>query len=221
MFGIMANKGGDRMIRVAICDDDKHMQESLSKYLLDYSIQCDREIDHAEFDTCEELMDEYLKGNSFDVILLDIEFKNNDEKQMNGIELGKRLRGLYANDNTAIVYVTSYGEYAIDSIKIRPYDYIKKPITYERIVEFFETYYLDQAKRKKVFDYTAHKVKNSIIVSNESLSDFISIHKSYLVNKNYIERFTSHSVVLIGIDRVELPISPNKKMEVSEQLLKE
>lgn len=52
MFGIMANKGGDRMIRVAICDDDKHMQESLSKYLLDYSIQCDREIDHAEFDTC-------------------------------------------------------------------------------------------------------------------------------------------------------------------------
>ena len=87
------------MIRVAICDDDKHMQESLSKYLLDYSIQCDREIDHAEFDTCEELMDEYLKGNSFDVILLDIEFKNNDEKQMNGIELGKRLRGLYANDN--------------------------------------------------------------------------------------------------------------------------
>ena len=229
------------------------MQESLSKYLLDYSMQCDREIDHAEFDTCEELMDEYLKGNSFDVILLDIEFKNNDEKQMNGIELGKRLRGLYANDNTAIVYVTSYGEYAIDSIKIRPYDYIKKPITYERIVEFFETYYLDQAKRKKVFEYTAHKVKNSIIVSNicyfesqgrtivihtitnqytfygklsnlldnESLSDFISIHKSYLVNKNYIERFTSHSVVLIGIDRVELPISPNKKMEVSEQLLKE
>lgn len=90
------------MIRVAICDDDKHMQESLSNYLLDYSIQCDREIDHAEFDTCEELMDEYLKGNSFDVILLDIEFKNNDEKQMNGIELGKRLRGLYANDNTAI-----------------------------------------------------------------------------------------------------------------------
>lgn len=85
----MAYKGGDRMIRVAICDDDKHMQESLSKYLLDYSIQCDREIDHAEFDTCEELMDEYLKGNSFDVILLDIEFKNNDEKQMNGIELGK------------------------------------------------------------------------------------------------------------------------------------
>ena len=182
-----------------------------------------------------------------------IEFKNNDEKQTNGIELGKRLRGLYANDNTAIVYVTSYGEYAIDSIKIRPYDYIKKPITYERIVEFFETYYLDQAKRKKVFEYTAHKVKNSIIVSNicyfesqgrtivihtitnqytfygklsnlldnESLSDFISIHKSYLVNKNYIERFTSHSVVLIGIDRVELPISPNKKMEVSEQLLKE
>lgn len=58
----MAYKGGDRMIRVAICDDDKHMQESLSKYLLDYSIQCDREIDHAEFDTCEELMDEYLKG---------------------------------------------------------------------------------------------------------------------------------------------------------------
>ena len=85
----MANKGGDRMIRVAICDDDKHMQESLSKYLLDYSIQCDREIDHAEFDTCEELMDEYLKGNSFDVILLDIEFKNNDEKQMNVLSLEK------------------------------------------------------------------------------------------------------------------------------------
>ena len=95
------------MIRVAICDDDKHMQESLSKYLLDYSIQCDIEIDHAEFDTCEELMDEYLKGNSFDVILLDIEFKNNDEKQMifvndvytntfvNGEIKTKKVKGVY------------------------------------------------------------------------------------------------------------------------------
>lgn len=248
----MSNKGGDCVIRVAICDDEKCIQDILNNYLLRYTIEYDREIIPFVFDTCEELMDEYLKGNSFDVILLDIEFKNQEEKLMNGIDFGKRLRGLYVNDNTAIVYMTSFGEYAIDSIKIRPYDYIQKPITYERIVEFFASYYSDQVKEKKVFEYTAHKVKNSVIVSNiryfeskgrtiithtisnqyvfygklsnllsnESLSDFISIHKSYLVNKNYIERYTSHSVILFGVDHIELPISPNKKMEVSEQLLK-
>lgn len=248
----MANRGGDYMIRVAVCDDEKCIQDILKNYLLRYTIEYDRDISPFVFDTCEELMEEYLKGNSFDVILLDIEFNNQKEKLMNGIDFGKKLRRLYANDNTAIVYVTSFGEYAIDSIKIRPYDYIEKPITYERIVEFFESYYSDQAKGKKVFEYTAHKVKNSVIVSNiryfesqgrtiiihtvsnqyvfygklsclldnESLNDFISIHKSYFVNKNYIERYTSNSVVLFGIDHIELPISPNKKTEVSEQLLK-
>ena len=160
MFGIMAYKGGDRMIRVAICDDDKHMQESLSKYLLDYSIQCDREIDHAEFDTCEELMDHYCSA-------LTLKITN-----------------------------------------IRYYDTV-----FDFMCSIFKHLFslsLIQIISFKKFNYS--------FIGNWL---FYIIIGPYLVNKNYIERFTSHSVVLIGIDRVELPISPNKKMEVSEQLLKE
>ncbi len=240
------------MIRVAIVDDEQYWIDKIDGYVLDYSVYHDIEIQTEKFLSCEALLAEYLRGSKFDIIFLDIEFKSYENNAMNGIDLGKKLRELFRDDNTAVVYITSFKQYAIDSIKIRPFDFLEKPVTYEQISGVINQCVSDFEKGKKVFRFLADKVDSSIIVSNiryfesdrrkvkihtvnnvyefygklsdiigqKCLEDFIHIHKSFLVNMNYIEKFTSNSVILYGTEAVELPISKNKKQMVSEKLLR-
>lgn len=240
------------MIRIAVCDDEQYWCDKINEYIFEYAKDFEIEIHSEKFLSCESLISLYLSGSSFDIIFLDIEFKNDKSMTMNGIELGRKLRNLYMDDNTAIIYVTSFREYAIDSIKIRPFDYIEKPVTYKKLMEVINQFRDSKAKERKVFTFISDKLENSVIVSNiryfeslgrkvkihtinnsyefygklsdiinqECLSNFISIHKSFFVNVNYIEKFTSNSVVLYGTNSIELPISKNKKAEVSEKLLR-
>lgn len=248
----MLGKGGDVMIRAAIADDEQYWIDKINEHVLNYSVHCDIEIQTEKFLSCEALLTEYLRGSKFDIIFLDIEFKNYENNAMNGIDFGKKLRELFRDASTAVVYITSFKQYAIDSIKIRPFDFLEKPVTYEQISGVITQCVSDFEKGKKVFRFLSDKVESSIIVSNiryfesdrrkvkihtvnnvyefygklsdimnqKCLEDFICIHKSFLVNMNYIEKFTSNSVILYGTEAVELPISKNKKQMVSEKLLR-
>lgn len=240
------------MIRVAIVDDEQHWIDSINECIVRYSSNCEINIVVEKYLSCEELLAQYLKGGIFDIVFLDIEFKNEDPDIMNGIDFGKRFRDIYKDDNTAIVFVTSYKEYAFDAIKIRPFGYLEKPVTYEKICEVIDQCRDSCEKGKRVFRFISGKTINGIIVSNiryfesnvrkikihtvyntyefygklsdiidqECLEDFVLIHKSFFVNMNYIEKFNSYSVTLYGTDTVELPISKNKKSEISEKLLR-
>lgn len=240
------------MLRVAIVDDEQYWLDRIEENISQYSSDHETEIIAERFFSCEDLLTEYLKGGRFDMIFLDIEFRNNEIKVMNGIDFGKKFREIYKDDNTAIVFITSYKEYAFDAIKIRPFNYMEKPVTYESISEVIDQCRDNFEKGKKIFRFMSGKVENGIIVSNiryfesdgrkikihtvynsyefygkisdiidrDCLEDFIHIHKSFFVNMNYIERFTSNSVILYGTNVVELPISKNKKTEVNEKLLR-
>ena len=240
------------MLRVAVVDDEQYWLDSIDENISRYSRNCEIEIITEKFLSCEDLLAEYLKGGRFDIIFLDIEFGNDEIKTMSGIDFGRKFRDIYKDDNTAIVFVTSYKEYAFDAIKIRPFNYLEKPVTYESIFEVIDQCRKKKKKGKKIFRFMSGKVANGIIVSNircfesngrktkihtvynsyefygklsdiigqECLEDFIHIHKSFLVNMNYIERYTSNSVILYGTNVVELPISKNKKAEVNEKLLR-
>ena len=240
------------MIRIAIVDDERHWIDSINECIVRYSRKYEIDIFVEKYLSCEELLTQYLKGGKFDIVFLDIEFKSEGPDIMNGIDFGKRFRDIYKDDNTAIVFVTSYKEYAFDAIKIRPFGYLEKPITYEKICEVIDQCRDSFDRGKKIFRFVSEKTTNGIVVSNiryfesfghkirvhtvhntyefygklsdimrqECLEDFIQIHKSILVNTNYIERFTSNSVILFGTENIELPISKNKKSEVSEKLLR-
>ena len=82
------------MIRVAVCDDDEFICDSIKEHILKYSIKRNEEFETMTFKSCEELMSNYLKGDSFDLIFLDIEFTRNGlsgEQNMNGITFGRKL----------------------------------------------------------------------------------------------------------------------------------
>lgn len=240
------------MLRVAIVDDEQYWLDGIGENISRYSCNHEVEIITEKYLSCEALLAENLQGGRFDIVFLDIKFKNDEKKVMSGIDFGKKFRDIYKDDNTAIVFITSYKEYAFDAIKIRPFNYLKKPVTYESISEVIDQCRENFEKGKKIFRFMSDKVVNGILVSNiryfesdgrkvkihtvynsyefygklsdiinrECLEDFIHIHKSFLVNINYIERFTSNSVTLYGTNVVELPISKKKKTEVNQKLLR-
>ncbi|PYG86623.1 LytTR family two component transcriptional regulator [Ruminiclostridium sufflavum DSM 19573] len=103
------------MIRISVCDDDISMTENLKKGIND--LRCDLEI--LTFDCGNALLlSEFLYN---DIIILDIEMND-----INGIQAAKQLRenGYYG----IIIFLTSYKEMVFDSLKVKPYEYIVKPV---------------------------------------------------------------------------------------------
>lgn len=239
------------MLKIAIVDDEQYICSEISEFILNYSMSYDVNIETACFNTCEQLI-ESLDENRFDIVFLDIQFGRDQETGgMSGIDLGRNLLKLYANDNTAIIYVTSYEKYAIDAIKTRAFDFIKKPVTYEKVRQALNSYLDRTGNSKNYFQYIRNNTVNSILTSNitylesrgrkvyihtlfnvyefyarlsdltskECFKDFIRIHKSYFINRNFVERFTPDTITLIGRESLTLPISKSKKGEVKEHLL--
>lgn len=237
------------MIRIAICDDEKYVCNKISCFVSEYCELNEINYEIKIFNSCESLISEYLNEKRFDIIFLDIEFTNSS---MTGIDFGKKIREMFDNISSSIVYVTSFREYAIDAIKIHPYDYLEKPVNYEKICEILDSFINDYKNGSRVFEFISDKVTNQVkisyikyfeskgrrifihtiyniyvfygklsdIIGKACFKDFINIHKSYFVNMNYIEKFTANTVVLFGSKNEELPISKNKRSEVSEILLR-
>lgn len=62
--------------------------------------------------------------------------------------------------------------------------------------------------------------KLSDVRKQRCFESFLNIHKSYLVNPDYIERYTANSVYLYGCDHEILPISRTQQSVVDEWLMK-
>lgn len=91
---------------------------------------------------------QFVKENKVDLAVLDIEMP-----EMNGIELGKRLREI--QPDIVIIYITGYENYALDAFKVYAAAYILKPFDAEEIVHAITTAkLLLKGKKKEVFAKT-------------------------------------------------------------------
>lgn len=108
-------------LNIAICDDDKAHVGIIREYINRINIGYDIQIFEAY--SGEEML-ELIKSTHIDLIFLDIEMK-----ELNGIEVGKKIREI--NEDTIIVFLTGYRDYALEAFQIESYQYIIKPITFE------------------------------------------------------------------------------------------
>lgn len=174
------------MLKIAIVDDEQYICDDICEFILKYSMSYDLNIETACFNTCESFI-ESLDENRFDIVFLDILFEQ--KTGMSGIELGRNFLKLYANDNTAIIYVTSYEKYAIDAIKTRAFDFIKKPVTYEKVSQALSSFLDITNDSKNYFQYVRNNTVNSILTSNitylESQGRKVYIHTLFNVYEFY------------------------------------
>ena len=118
------------MLRIAICDDEKLICQQLEDMLYNICKNINEKLETEVFYSGEELCRFLIQGNRFDIIFLDIELR-----EINGVEVGKKIRDEYNDEITQIVYVSSKESYAMDLFEVRPLNFLVKPVSKE-IVEY-------------------------------------------------------------------------------------
>lgn len=108
------------MLRAVIVDDERPALDELSFLLKKNSVEVIR-----AFPNTEGVL-EYITREQPDIVFLDIELRD-----VNGIDFGAKLQN--GADNTAIIFVTAYPEYALEAFRAYPLDYIVKPVDEGRL----------------------------------------------------------------------------------------
>jgi len=117
------------MLKFAICDDNLNILDRLEKMLDNIFIKNNFEanVSYRSSDTTDML--DYVSNNKVDVIMLDINLKCNKT----GLELAEAIRKI--NKDAYIIFTTAHLEYAMVAYKFKTFDYLAKPITYDRLEE--------------------------------------------------------------------------------------
>lgn len=229
------------MLNFVLCDDNQIAVNRLSK-MIDSILLKNNYNGQLVFtsNSPTELLD-YIKQNPVDVVLLDIDLKDN----MSGLEVAEVIRK--QNKNIYIIFITGHLEYGLVAYKYKTFDYIPKPITQERLADTISRLYddisssctkylrLDNNKTiipessikfiqkdgmKLVFhtDTRKYETYNSFTKLESNLpKQFIRCHKSYVVNIDRIENIDM-SANTISFDNNETcyigPKYKNNFMEV-------
>ena len=109
-------------MNIVICDDDHQCSGMLNILLKEYASQKNiTDLSVSIFTDGIDLLDAIQENNSFDICILDIVMPT-----VSGIELGAKLRE--KGYNGIIIYLTSSKEFALDSYKVKAFNYILKPV---------------------------------------------------------------------------------------------
>ena len=144
------------MYKIGICDDEKNTCMEIEKMVCEYAKQTVTELETLVWHTGEALC-EALKTVSIDLLFLDIELVTTS-----GIEVGRYIRNELENHEISIAYISAKSSYAMELFKIRPIDFLIKPILYEDVAEIIEESLKRYRRNKLIFEYRAKGVYGKV-----------------------------------------------------------
>lgn len=117
------------MLNFAICDDNLNILDKLEKMLENIFTKNNFEATVTyKTSTTTDMLD-FVSSNKTDVIMLDINLKCNKT----GLELAEAIRKI--NKDAYLIFTTAHLEYAMVAYKFKTFDYLAKPLTYDRLEE--------------------------------------------------------------------------------------
>ena len=225
------------MIRIAICDDEKHMSDHIRAMASDFFRKKNREIYFRIFSSGEELLS---YDGQIDILFLDI--------QMKGMETARKLRD--SKFRGFLIFITVLKEMVFQSFEVEPYDYLVKPVEekqfektmerlyvsmqnagegsllvqkgYEgRIIREDEIVFCEVIDRKiylnlasgEVVDYY-ERIEN---LETKLGSHFFRCHRSYLINLKHLKGYKNVTAYMDG--GKEVPVSRLRSKEFSGVVL--
>lgn len=157
-------------INIAICDDKKFFIEHLSKKIIGYSTELNVKNEILTYNNPEELLNNI---DDIDILFLDV-----DMPEMSGIEVARRIRE--SNESVLIVFVSNYDQYVYQSIKYKPFRYIRKnrldSELYPALKDSYNNIQMDNNNKTITIDYKKGKIainKNNIIYIEKELKDTV------------------------------------------------
>ncbi len=138
-------------MRVAVCDDEEAERERFCEELgrFDSGLRAEMFADGGG------LLEAAEKSPPFDVVFLDIYLSNE-----NGIDVAKRLREL--SPATAVVFVTTSRDHAVDAFSLYALHYLVKPVTKEGIAEAFHRLGESRLGRREQATFTVGADKRTV-----------------------------------------------------------
>ncbi len=232
------------MLNFILCDDNQNILNRLEKILDTIFVKnnFDAEISLKTDDYNEVI--EYINNNKVDVVLLDINLKSNKT----GLQVAEQIRKI--NKNIYIIFTTGHLEYAMVAYKYKTFDYIAKPISYDRleetiirlfedinsepkkyikldnkntVIDASEIQYIKRDGMKLVFHTSCrdYDIYSSFNKFQDRLPEnFVRCHKSYVANISQIKDVEPVSGTITFKDNTVCDIGPKYKSEFMEVLRK-
>jgi two-component system response regulator LytT len=228
------------LIRIAICDDEKHMSDHIRAMASDFFRKKNSEIRLRTFLSGEDLLN---YDGQIDILFLDIQMDG-----MDGLETARKLRA--GKFRGFLIFITVLKEMVFQSFEVQAYDYLVKPVDekqfektmerlfasmqnvgedsllvqqgYERrIVPKDEIVFCEVIDRKiylnlasgEVVDYY-ERIEN---LETKLDSYFFRCHRSYLINLKHLKGYKNGTAYMDN--NKEVPVSRLRSKEFSGVVL--
>lgn len=157
----MSRENEKTLIRIAVCDDNMRLCSDIEKCIFDYRENSQEFYDVEIYYSGKTIIEDLKKGIHYDMFFLDIEIEF-----MNGVQVGRFIREKLQDDNTLIVYMSSYTKYAMKLFEVRPMDFLIKPLNEKKIIKALETGTKLLHKGEVSFQYKQGRNWNKIYIRN-------------------------------------------------------
>ncbi len=228
------------MIRIAICDDEKHMSDHIRAMASDFFRKKNREICFLTFSSGEELLS---YDGQIDILFLDIQMKG-----MDGIETARKLRAFKFRG--FLIFITVLKEMVFQSFEVQAYDYLVKPVEEKQFEKTMERLYtsMQNASEDSLLvqkGYEGRIIREEEIVFCEIIdrkiylnlasgevvdyyerienletklgSHFFRCHRSYLINLKHLKGYKNGTACMDN--GKEVPVSRLRSKEFSSVVL--
>lgn len=231
------------MYQIAVCDDEEAIRAQIARVLSAHPQSGEFVV--TEFASGEALLDSLQSGQTFFLLILDIELQT-----QNGVFVGKFLRETLQDNATQVLYISAHTEYAMELFDVRPLNFLIKPLDEEKLsacvtqalglapkldaaltvqvgkqaqrIPLREIRYLESYnKRLNIHttqgDYTCSQ-RLADVFSSLPQPDFFQIHQSFVVNDSHVRHIRYDQLTLD--DGTELSISQNYRKQVKELIFR-
>lgn len=151
------------MIKIAIAEDEKKCSDQIRRYLEEYAVEKNLELQVQVYPNGELLVNTYRA--EYDVIFMDIEMP-----KLNGMDAARKIRCI--DDNVIIIFVSMLAQYVINGYEVRAMDFVLKPVSKAVLSQ----------KMDRAMDSLKYRRNQAVVVKNGK-GDItkIDIHKIYYI----------------------------------------
>lgn len=228
------------MLNFVICDDNLNILSKLKTMLENIFVKNSFEAKVAfTSDNIDDTLT-YIDSNKVDVLMLDINLKAGKS----GLELAEAVRK--KNKDVYLIFTTGHLEYAMVAYKFKTFDYLAKPITYDRLEDTVERLFEDinglpkkyikiDNKNTIIDESQVHFIKrdgmklifhtssrdydtySSFAKLEDKLPEnFVRCHKSFVVNLDNVKNMDPVTSTVYLNDDSSCSIGPKYKQELME-----
>lgn len=173
-------------MNIAICDDEENIRIYICKLIQKQETFCKI----TEFSSGKELLEfqDETNAEEIDILFLDISMEDED-----GMTVAKQLRSqMESNFEQVFAQTIREYQYLMAKKKEKPKEVLVRNGNRTRSVSADDIYYIESSNRKVTLYLRHEKIEYYDKISSlesELKPDFFRIHKGYLVNIKYVERY--------------------------------